>query len=335
MVELESLVTTVVDEGLGNCVLPGRPRRRRRAGRRPAPRPARRAGRRRRRPACGSRSPPTPTCTPTSSPAPANSPTTTAPRCWPPQPATASFEPRGLARRRRGRPGRAGPDARGPPRPHRRAPVATCSATASGPLGVFTGGSLIVGSAARTDLLGARRDRGAGPGPVPVAAAALAAARRRPRCADPRRGLVLLGPARRRPHHHHRPRNGRPTRCSRTADEDAFVAALLGALGSYPPYFVRLGEINRRGPALLDSAAPAADSAVGVAGAHAAATAAPPCVDVRPVADYAAGHIPGSVSIPLRAQFATWLGWLVAPDTPVVVRPRPRPGPRRDRLAGR
>ena len=42
-------------------------------------------------------------------------------------------------------------------------------------------------------------------------------------------------------------------------------------------------------------------------------------LDVRPVPDYAAGHIPGSVSIPLRNQFATWLGWLVAPDTPVVV----------------
>ena len=35
-------------------------------------------------------------------------------------------------------------------------------------------------------------------------------------------------------------------------DEDAFVAQLLGSLGSYPPYFRRLGEINRVGPPLLD-----------------------------------------------------------------------------------
>ena len=42
-------------------------------------------------------------------------------------------------------------------------------------------------------------------------------------------------------------------------------------------------------------------------------------VDVRPVADYAAEHIPGSVSIPLRAQYATWLGWLLPPDVPIVV----------------
>jgi rhodanese-related sulfurtransferase len=42
-------------------------------------------------------------------------------------------------------------------------------------------------------------------------------------------------------------------------------------------------------------------------------------IDVRPVTDYAAGHIPGAVSIPLRAQFATWLGWLIPPDTPLVI----------------
>ena len=37
----------------------------------------------------------------------------------------------------------------------------------------------------------------------------------------------------------------------RARDEDAFVTELIGSLGSYPPYFHRLGEANRRGPALL------------------------------------------------------------------------------------
>jgi rhodanese-related sulfurtransferase len=41
-------------------------------------------------------------------------------------------------------------------------------------------------------------------------------------------------------------------------------------------------------------------------------------VDVRSVDAFAAGHVPGSVSIPWRAQFATWLGWLVPRDQPVV-----------------
>jgi hydroxyacylglutathione hydrolase len=40
-------------------------------------------------------------------------------------------------------------------------------------------------------------------------------------------------------------------------------------------------------------------------------------VDARPVAEFAAGHVPGAVSIPLRDQFATWLGWLVPDDMPL------------------
>lgn len=42
-------------------------------------------------------------------------------------------------------------------------------------------------------------------------------------------------------------------------------------------------------------------------------------IDVRPPADYAAGHLPGSLAITLRPVFATWLGWLVPdPATPLV-----------------
>jgi len=37
-------------------------------------------------------------------------------------------------------------------------------------------------------------------------------------------------------------------------------------------------------------------------------------VDGRPMAAYAAGHIPGSLSIALRPAFASWLGWVVSPD---------------------
>ncbi len=41
-------------------------------------------------------------------------------------------------------------------------------------------------------------------------------------------------------------------------------------------------------------------------------------VDARPVDAFARGHIPGAVSIALRPQFATWLGWVAAADTPLV-----------------
>lgn len=38
----------------------------------------------------------------------------------------------------------------------------------------------------------------------------------------------------------------------RAESEDAFVKQLLDSLGTFPPYFLRLGEVNRRGPALVE-----------------------------------------------------------------------------------
>ncbi len=41
-------------------------------------------------------------------------------------------------------------------------------------------------------------------------------------------------------------------------------------------------------------------------------------VDARPAAAFAAGHLPGSLSNTLRPVFASWLGWLVEPDRPLL-----------------
>jgi rhodanese-related sulfurtransferase len=41
-------------------------------------------------------------------------------------------------------------------------------------------------------------------------------------------------------------------------------------------------------------------------------------VDVRRIDRFAAGHLPGSLSIELRPEFGTWLGWLVEPQTPLI-----------------
>ena len=100
-------------------------------------------------------------------------------------------------------------------------------------------------------------------------------------------------------------------------DEDAFVAGLLGRLGSYPPYFLTLRELNRRGPRVYGDQPPSlaprsVDSVVD------AVSAGSELVDVRPFRQFAAGHIAGSLSIPLRPQFASWLGWLVAPDRKLI-----------------
>lgn len=39
-------------------------------------------------------------------------------------------------------------------------------------------------------------------------------------------------------------------------------------------------------------------------------------VDVRPVAAFSVGHVPGALSIELRSALATWLGWPVPPGRP-------------------
>jgi rhodanese-related sulfurtransferase len=42
-------------------------------------------------------------------------------------------------------------------------------------------------------------------------------------------------------------------------------------------------------------------------------------VDVRPITDFGAGHLPKSLSIALRDGFGTWLGWVAPPDQPIII----------------
>ena len=181
-------------------------------------------------------------------------------------------------------------------------------------LGVFTGGSLIVGSAARTDLLGDERTE------------ELARAQYR----SLRRLVTLPDEVAVWPTHGAGSFCSAPSGAERTttigaqkrsnpllaADEDSFVARLTGSLGSYPAYFARLAEVNRRGPVVL-AGEPVLPGLTADAVSALLADGAQ-VVDVRPAADYAAGHVPGAISIPLRDQFASWLGWLLPDDVPLV-----------------
>jgi glyoxylase-like metal-dependent hydrolase (beta-lactamase superfamily II)/rhodanese-related sulfurtransferase len=185
------------------------------------------------------------------------------------------------------------------------------------PVALFSGGSLLVGSVARTDLIA--------PGQTEQLARELWRSLHQRILTLPDDLFVF-------------PTHGAGSFCSATAgvertttigaekaanallaaaDEDAFVKLLLEGLGTYPPYFSRLREINRLGPALFGPEQPAlARLAVQTVRDRVAAGAA--VVDVRPIAGFAAGHIPGALSIELRPQFATWLGWLVEEGEPII-----------------
>ena len=186
------------------------------------------------------------------------------------------------------------------------------------PVGVFTGGSLIVGSAARTDLLGADSAEG-------LARAQYESLRR----------LVML-PEQTAvwPTHGAGSFCSAPAGADRTStidreiatnpllavpDADAFVNALLASLGTYPPYFLRLGELNRLGPAVVDPRATGRLAPLPAPVVRGLLADGALVIDVRPVADYVEAHIAGALSIPLRAQFATWLGWLAPPGSALII----------------
>jgi hydroxyacylglutathione hydrolase len=100
-------------------------------------------------------------------------------------------------------------------------------------------------------------------------------------------------------------------------DEHAFQERLLGELGGFPPYFLRLREVNQRGPRVLTDLDRRLPSLPVDQVTRQLAEGAL-LVDARPVAAFAAGHPAAALSIALRPAFATWLGWLVEPDQPLL-----------------
>lgn len=184
------------------------------------------------------------------------------------------------------------------------------------PLGVFSGGSLIVGSAARTDLVHPDRTRD------------LALAQYR----SVRRLAALPDETALWPTHGAGSFCAAPPGSERTStigaekaanpllsapDADTFADRLIGGLGDFPPYFLRLPDLNRTGPAPLRAVPPL--DRLNAERVRTALAGGAVVVDVRPVTAFAAGHVPGALSIVLRPQFATWLGWLLDPGTPWIV----------------
>jgi len=177
---------------------------------------------------------------------------------------------------------------------------------------VFTGGSLLIGTVGRTDLLGAQR------------AAQLAG----DQWASVRRLLNDL-PDVARVH----PTHGFGSFCSASPctgtettigaerrvnpatklDCATFVKTLLARFGEYPTYFAHMAAYNRAGllpPAYRDpvptlSATELTELATRLW-----------VIDVRPRAQFASAHVPGSINAGIDGPLATYVGWTMPWGTP-------------------
>ena len=85
---------------------------------------------------------------------------------------------------------------------------------------------------------------------------------------------------------------------------EEFIRQLTSNLPARPEYFARDAEINRTGAAALSDLPPLGGlSPLELDGMLKAGEIA---LDVRPMDEFAAGHVPGSVNIALGGQFASW-----------------------------
>ncbi len=179
------------------------------------------------------------------------------------------------------------------------------------PVALFSGGSLLVGSAGRSDLLGMDR--------------AESLAKLQYQSVTRLGGLpdnVALYPT-----------HGAGSFCTSSVAETAsstigrenrsnpvlahptaasFVAQALTGLQPYPDYYAHMGPINLAGPEPMPSSSAPLITVDEIPGnAH--------VVDIRPQADYAAGHLPGSYGLELEDQMGVWAGWLIPFDEPIVL----------------
>ncbi len=186
------------------------------------------------------------------------------------------------------------------------------------PILVLTGGSLLVGAVGRTDLLGADNARAY--------------------AADMHRSLhdVLL---RQEDSVAVYPTHGAGSLCSTgiastswstigferrhdpllaPMEVDAFARALLAGQPTIPRYFARMRPTNQAGPRLLGGSIPAVP-ALSLAAVDAELARGGLIVDARAIPLEPRDSIPGSLAIPAGSSFATWLGWVVDPERPLVL----------------
>jgi hydroxyacylglutathione hydrolase len=185
------------------------------------------------------------------------------------------------------------------------------------PTAIFTGGALIVGGAARTDLLG--------PDLTERLSRQLYHTLHDQLLRLPDDVLVY-------------PTHGAGSFCSapvstersttigrerqwnslvQAASEEEFIAQAVRNLPDYPTYFRYMRAINQHGPRVLKGLPvlePLSPESV-----QQQMTQGVAVIDARPAHEFLSGHTPESYGIPLGAPLITWAGWVVPFGTPIIL----------------
>ena len=186
------------------------------------------------------------------------------------------------------------------------------------PSAIFTGGSMLVGGAGRTDLLGPglthtltrqqyhslRRMLETLPGSVQVYpthgagsfCAASAVADTRSTSIEQER---MVNPA------------------ALAASEEDFVRHQLAGYTAYPRYYDYMHDINKHGPRILGTLPNPAALAPQVVQER--MRAGIPLVDGRSREAFARKHVLGSLNIELDSSFSTYVGWILPFNTPLML----------------
>jgi rhodanese-related sulfurtransferase len=101
-----------------------------------------------------------------------------------------------------------------------------------------------------------------------------------------------------------------------TTDVDSFVAHLLAGLDDIPAYYAHMGPANAAGPTPVDLTPPAVADAGEIAARLAAGEWV---VDLRNRVAFAEGHVAGSFNFEADGKIATYLAWMIPWGKPVTL----------------
>ncbi|MET8127813.1 MBL fold metallo-hydrolase [Streptomyces sp. NPDC005065] len=179
----------------------------------------------------------------------------------------------------------------------------------------FTGGSLLIGSVGRPDLVEPRLTE-------QLARAQHASAHRLAAALDdevpvmPTHGFGSFCSSTQAGGEHSTIGAEKASNPALVQDVDTFVKELLAGLDDVPAYYAHMGPSNAAGPAPVDLTAPQRADAGEIARRLATGEWV---VDLRNRVAFAEGHVAGSFNFEVEGQLATYLAWMIPWGKPVTL----------------